>query len=65
MAWLSLESDDSDLRRFLTRVIAALANGTATFGEPALALLQTDRPVPAETIVGSLVTELDQIAGVR
>ena len=32
VAWMSLEPDDRDLRRFLTRVVAALADRTATFG---------------------------------
>lgn len=33
VAWLSLEPDDSDLRRFLTRVVATLPDCSATFGE--------------------------------
>jgi LuxR family transcriptional regulator, maltose regulon positive regulatory protein len=62
-AWLSLEPDDSDLRRFLTRIVTALANCTAAFGEQAMALLQTDRALQTESIVGSIVTELDKLEG--
>jgi LuxR family maltose regulon positive regulatory protein len=63
VAWLSLEPDDSDLRRFLTRVVAALADCTEPFGEQTMALLQTDRPLSAESTVSSLVSELDELEG--
>jgi LuxR family transcriptional regulator, maltose regulon positive regulatory protein len=63
VTWLSLGPEESDLRRFLTRVVDALEGSIGTFGAEARALLQTDRAVPAESVVGSLVTDLDQLAG--
>jgi LuxR family transcriptional regulator, maltose regulon positive regulatory protein len=63
VAWLSLEPADSDPRRFLTRVVDALALATEVSSEQAKALLHTDRAVPIESVLGSLVTELDLHAG--
>ena len=63
VTWLSLGPEESDLRRFLIRVVDALEGSIGTFGAEARALLQSDRAVPAESVVGSLVTDLDQLAG--
>jgi LuxR family maltose regulon positive regulatory protein len=63
VAWLSLEPSDSDLPRFLARVVDAFAGCIGTFGEEARALLQSDRAVPATTVLSSVVTDLDQLAG--
>jgi LuxR family maltose regulon positive regulatory protein len=62
VAWLSLEPDDNELRRFLTRIIDALADGNGSFGREARAPLQTGRVVPVEAVVGRLVSDLDELA---
>jgi LuxR family maltose regulon positive regulatory protein len=63
VAWISLEPSDSDLPRFLARVVDAFAGCIGTFGEEARALLQSDRAATATTVLSSLVTDLDQLAG--
>jgi LuxR family maltose regulon positive regulatory protein len=63
VAWLSLGPDDADLRRFLSRLIAALGDEIGTFGAEVRALLQTDRAVPTEAIVAGLVAGLDECEG--
>jgi LuxR family maltose regulon positive regulatory protein len=63
VAWLSLDPDDDDLRRFLTHVVAALQSCAPQVGEAALALMETDRSLPIEPILVSLVNDLDQLAG--
>ena len=63
MAWLSLDAEDSDLRRFLTHLVAAIRTSSPEVGGEALALLETDRGLPAEDVLVSLVNELDELAG--
>ena len=47
VAWLSLDEGDSDLRRFLTHLVAALQTASPVLGAEALALMD-DRPNPAD-----------------
>ncbi len=63
VAWLSLDAEDSDLRRFLTHLVAAIRTSSPEVGGEALALLETDRGLPAEDVLVSLVNELDELAG--
>ena len=63
VGWLSLTAADNDERRFLGRVVDELARGVETFGVEARALLTSDRSVRADAVVGSIVTDLDQLAG--
>ncbi|HEU5479821.1 MAG TPA: hypothetical protein VFU90_08325, partial [Candidatus Tumulicola sp.] len=52
-----------DLRRFLSRVVDELSKTIATFGDEAAAILRSDRAMKPDVVVGSLVTDLDQLAG--
>lgn len=72
VVWISLDAEDSDMRRFLTHVLAAvhyafsasseepspLPDTAARVGAEAIALLNHD-PLPVEDIVVSLVNDLD------
>jgi LuxR family maltose regulon positive regulatory protein len=63
VAWLSLDHDDSDPTRFLTHVVAALQTTNPDIGTDALALMDTDRGVPSDAVLVSLVNDLDTLAG--
>src|SRR6476469_8814089 len=67
VAWLSLDSGDSDPARFLTYLIAALRSmapapaGTTYIAEGALGLLQSSsspQPPPTEAILTTLLNEI-------
>lgn len=64
IAWLSLDADDSDPRRFLTQFIAAVqaSDSTAGLGAEASQLLDAEPP-PVEDVLVSLVNDLDAHAG--
>ena len=55
--------EDSDLRRFLTHLVAAVQGAAPEAGAEALALLETDRGLPTEAVLVSLVNDLDSLAG--
>jgi LuxR family maltose regulon positive regulatory protein len=61
-AWVALDSGDSDPRRFLTYLAAALQTLPVSAGEPpgteTTAMLQAPQPLPLETILTALVNEL-------
>lgn len=65
VAWLSLDEDDNNLARFLTYFITALKRvdglKSAT-GEQTLDMLRSPHPMPAETILISLVNEISVIS---
>lgn len=61
-AWLSLDNDDNDPRRFLTYFVAALAILRDGFGETTLSLLQSVPPFPIPVILTTLINELGEIA---
>src|ERR687886_792379 len=61
-AWLSLDAEDSDLRRFLTHLVAAFRTSSPDMGDEALALMETDRGLPSEDVLASLVNDLDELA---
>lgn len=63
VAWLSLDAEDGDPRRFLTHLIAAVRTGEPHVGTEALALLETDRGIPTEAVLVSLVNDLDELPG--
>jgi LuxR family maltose regulon positive regulatory protein len=62
VAWLSLDSDDSDPRRFLTHVVAALQTSAPQVGVEALTLLEANGPLVTESVLVSLVNDLDIVA---
>jgi LuxR family maltose regulon positive regulatory protein len=57
VAWLSLDPDDNDPRRFLEHLVASLAV-SGRFAEAA-ALVPTSGPAPTEAVLTSIVNELD------
>ena len=59
VAWLSLDEGDSDLRRFLTHLVAALQTTSPVLGAEALALMTNDRTLPTEEVLVSIVNDLD------
>jgi LuxR family transcriptional regulator, maltose regulon positive regulatory protein len=63
VAWLSLDAGDSELRRFVTHLVAAIQVSSPQVGAEALALAESDRTVPAEAVLVSLVNDLDELAG--
>ena len=63
VAWLSLDAGDSELRRFLTHLVAAMQATSPGLGAEALALLENDRAFPAQAVLVSLVNDLDELAG--
>ncbi len=63
VGWLSLDQGDSDLRRFLTHLVAAVQGAVPAAGAQASALLDTDRGLPTEDVLVSLVNDLDSLAG--
>jgi len=63
VAWLSLDAADADLGAFLTHLVAALQAASPGVGAQALALIDTERSLPVEDIVASLVNDLDALAG--
>jgi LuxR family maltose regulon positive regulatory protein len=58
VAWLSLDGSDNDLNRFLMYLIAALQTVEAAVGRGALSVLESPQPLPAETILTSLINEI-------
>jgi LuxR family maltose regulon positive regulatory protein len=63
VAWLSLDAEDSELRRFVTHLIAAVQTSSPQVGAEALALLDSDPGPPREAVLVSLVNDLDELAG--
>ena len=63
MAWLSLDAGDSELRRFVTHLVAAIQASSPQVGAEAMALLESDQALPPEAVLVSLVNDLDKLAG--
>lgn len=57
-AWLSLDEGDSDPTRFLLYFVAALQTIAPTAGDPVLAVLDSPRPPPLETVLTTLLNEI-------
>ncbi|MEV6492845.1 tetratricopeptide repeat protein, partial [Actinoplanes sp. NPDC051633] len=62
IAWLSLDEADTDPRRFLSHLIAAIRSTGQELGDDALALLEHDRGAAADAVLVSLVNDLDVAA---
>jgi LuxR family maltose regulon positive regulatory protein len=63
VAWVSLDESDADVQQFLSDLVDAFAASRSGVGAEARALLDADRPAPAEDVLVSLVNELDALAG--
>ena len=63
VGWLSLDAADADPRAFLTHLVAALQAASPELGAEALALMDTDRGLPVEDVLASLVNDLDALTG--
>lgn len=58
-AWLSLDRDDNDPIRFWTYVIGALQTIQPNIGESCLGMLQSPNRVPVESILTTLINDID------
>lgn len=58
VAWLSLDRGDSDPRRFLGYLVAALQTVSTEVGEGVLGMLQSSQPPPTESILTALLNEI-------
>jgi len=63
VAWLALDPGDADLRVFLTHLVAAIQTAEAAAGLDALALMEAGGPMPTDAVLGSLINDLDILAG--
>ena len=61
IAWLSLDENDNDPRRFLDYLLAALKQIQANVGQPVEAMLQSPQPPPNEVLLTALVNEIATI----
>jgi LuxR family maltose regulon positive regulatory protein len=66
VAWLALDADDNEPRRFLCYLIAALqavvtdaAPGATPLGQAAMALLRSSPVLPSEAVLASLINDLE------
>ena len=62
-AWLTLESGDDDLARFLTYFVTALQRICPGFGERVLKMLQTHKPQPPAILATLVINELSEVPG--
>lgn len=58
VAWLSLDKGDSDLRRFLSYMVAALQTIMPSLGEGIMGVLQAPQTPPINSIMTLLVNEI-------
>lgn len=63
VAWLSLDPDDNDPRRFLTHLVAAVRAAEPAAGAEAAGLLRSDGAVPTDDVLVSVVNDLDVRTG--
>ena len=63
VAWLSLGADDSEPRRFLAHLIAAVQVSSPQVGAEVLALMDVDRGLLTEAVLVSLVNDLAALSG--
>ena len=65
VGWLVLDADDNDPVRFWSYFIAALQQINAAIGSSSLALLQFPRDTTLETMLRTLVNEIDYLLNDR
>ena len=63
VAWLSLDKHDNEEARFLNYVVAALQEADHTIGAEATQLLAGMKQAPSETVLTSLINDLDVADG--
>ena len=63
VAWLTLDSADDDLPRFLEYFIAALQRLHPGFGAAVLSMLHTHKPQPPAVLATLLINELSELSG--
>jgi LuxR family maltose regulon positive regulatory protein len=61
IAWLSLDEEDSDPRRFLVYLVSALQTVEPSLGESILSRLQSPEPPPADLVLADLVNDIAQV----
>jgi LuxR family maltose regulon positive regulatory protein len=61
VAWLSLDSGDNDLTRFLTYLIASLQTIGTSIGERAMVALQSPQPPPVGSVLTSVLNEISTV----
>ena len=61
VAWLSLDEGDNDPARFLTYLVAALQTVEPNIGAGILNVLQSPQPPPTESILTTLLNEINAI----
>ena len=59
VAWLALDKNDNQTGRFLSYLVAALQEADNTIGSDAAQLIAASQQVPPETILTSLINDLD------
>jgi len=62
VAWLSLDEEDNDPARFLTYLIAALQTIAPNIGQGIQSALQSPQPPPVESILTTLLNEINSLA---
>ena len=65
IAWLSLDSNDSDPTRFLTYLVLSIdqvEGQEATIGRGALDMLQSPQPPPSESVLTSLINDITTLS---
>ena len=62
VAWFSLDEGDNDPVRFLSYVIAALQTIEANIGKPALSALQSPQAPPMESILATLINDINPVS---
>src|SRR3954449_3249792 len=63
VAWLALDPGDSDLRLFLTHLVAAIQTALPEAAVEALSLLEGGGTTPTDAVLVSLINDLDALAG--
>jgi len=62
VAWLSLDKGDSETRRFLGYLVAALQTVSTDFGAGVLEMLQSSQPSPTESTLTALLNEITTVS---
>ena len=63
VAWLALDSGDNELRRFLAHLVASIQTAEPEVGVDALGQLEAGGGAASDTVLASLINDLDVRAG--